>query len=160
MNPSPSVRTDQASLEIQAPPDVIYEALRDPDKLISWLPPGDMSGRALAYDLRPGGRYRIALTYGASAPAGAGKTADRTDISAGNFLSLEPGRSIVQSVQFESADAAVAGEMTISWSFQPTAAGTRVTVTAENVPAGISTAAHDAGLRSSLENLARFCTRR
>jgi len=151
-------RTDRASLEVAAPAEVVYAAFAEPDKLMAWLPPGGMTGRALAYDFRLGGRYRIALTYGASAPAGAGKTADRTDISAGTFLSLEPGRSIVQSVEFESADAAFAGEMTISWSFQPTPAGTRVTVTAENVPAGISQADHDAGLRSSLENLARFCT--
>ena len=131
-------RTDRATLEVPASPDTVFAAFAEPDKLIAWLPPGGMTGRALAYDLRPGGRYRFALTYGASAPAGAGKTADRTDISAGNFLSLEPGRSSVQSVQFESADAAVAGEMTISWSFQPTAAGTRVTATADIVPAGIS----------------------
>ncbi len=31
-----------------------------------------------------------------------------------------------------------------------------VTVTAENVPNGISRADHDAGLRSSLDNLAGF----
>jgi len=35
------------------------------------------------------------------------------------------------------------------------ATGTRVTVRAENVPAGIRKQDHDAGLRSSLENLAR-----
>src|SRR3569623_659650 len=160
MNPSPSVRTDQASLEIQAPPDVIYEALRDPDKMISWLPPGDMTGRVLEYDFRPGGRYRIALTYGAAAPAGVGKTADRTDVSAGRFISIDPGRRIVQSVEFESAEAAFAGEMRMTWLLGPTPAGTMVTVTADHVPPGISQADHDAGLRSSLRNLARFCAGR
>lgn len=157
MNQPAASRTDQASLEIHAPPDVIYEAFRDPDKLMAWLPPDGMTGRVLAYDFRPVGRYRIALTYDDAAPAGVGKTADRTDISAGRFVSLDPGRRIVQSVEFESADAAFAGEMLVTWSFQPTALGTKVTVTAEHVPAGISQADHDAGLRSSLRNLARFC---
>jgi uncharacterized protein YndB with AHSA1/START domain len=153
------LRTDRASLEIPAAPEAVYAAFADAEKLMSWLPPGGMTGRALGYDFRPGGRYRIALTYDASAPAGSGKTADRTDVSAGRFVRLEPGRTIVQSVEFEAADAAFAGEMTITWSFDRIARGTRVTVTAENVPAGISQADHDAGLRSSLENLARFCTR-
>jgi len=144
-------------MEIAASPQAIYAAFSAPQKLMAWLPPGGMTGRALEYDFRPGGRYRIALTYDASAPAGVGKTADRTDVSAGRFVALEPARTIVQSVAFESADAALAGEMIITWSFEPTPAGTRVTVTAENVPAGISQADHDAGLRSSLQNLARFC---
>lgn len=121
-----------------------------------WLPPSTMTGRALEYDFREGGRYRIALTYDEAAPAGAGKTEGRTDVSNGRFLAIEPGRRIVQSVEFESTDAAFAGEMLLSWLFEPTAAGTKVTIKAENVPAGISQTDHDAGLRSSLENLAKF----
>lgn len=62
----------------------------------------------------------------------------------------------MQSVEFESADAAFSGEMTMTWSFEPESAGTRVTITADNVPAGIGKADHDEGLRSSLENLARY----
>jgi hypothetical protein len=46
--------------------------------------------------------------------------------------------------------------MIMTWSFEAAGAGTRVTITAENVPPGISQADHDAGLRSSLENLARY----
>ena len=62
----------------------------------------------------------------------------------------------MQSVEFESADLAFAGEMVVTWSFEALPAGTRVTVTAENVPPGITQADHDAGFRSSLGNLARF----
>jgi hypothetical protein len=46
--------------------------------------------------------------------------------------------------------------MLMTWVFEPTPAGTKVTITAENVPSGISPADHDEGLRSSLENLAKF----
>ena len=115
-----------------------------------------MTGRALEYDFREGGRYRIELTYGDDAPSTAGKTTGRTDVTAGQFLSLDPGKRIVQSVEFESTDAAFAGEMLLTWTFEPFATRTLVTITAENVPPGISKADHDAGLRSSLENLARF----
>jgi uncharacterized protein YndB with AHSA1/START domain len=152
-------RTDSASIEIAAAPEAVYAALADPAKLIRWLPPGTMTGRVLEYDFRAGGRYRIELTYGEGVPAGAGKTTSRSDVSTGRFLALQPNRSIVQSVEFESADADVAGEMMMTWSLEPTATGTRVTVTAEHVPPGISQADHDAGLRSSLENLAAFLAR-
>lgn len=70
-----------------------------------------------------------------------------------------PGRRIKQSVEFESSDAAFAGEMMMTWSFDAVPDGTLVTVTAENVPRGISKQDHDAGMQSSLENLARFVER-
>ena len=79
-----------------------------------------------------------------------------TDITAGRFLALEPGRRIVQTVEFESADPAFAGTMVMTWTLEPTPDGTEVTVSAANVPSGISAEDHAAGLASSLENLARF----
>ena len=88
-----------------------------------------------------------------------GKTTDRTDVTHGRFLELVPGRRVTQSVEFESSDAAFSGVMTLTWSFDDAPRGTRVTITANNVPRGISKADHDAGLRSSLENLAAFVER-
>src|SRR5688500_15320341 len=120
-DPSSDRRTDTASLEIAADPATVYAAFADPATLMKWLPPGTMKGQALEYDCREGGRYRIALTYDDAAPTTAGKTADRTDVSTGRFLSLEIGRRIVQSVEFESQDAAFAGEMIMTWSFEPSA---------------------------------------
>jgi uncharacterized protein YndB with AHSA1/START domain len=149
-------RTDSASLTVSAGPDAIYGAFADPAALVQWLPPGDMTGRVLEYDFREGGRYRIELTYGAGVPGMAGKTTARTDVTTGRFLSLESGKRIVQSVEFQSTDAAFAGEMIMTWRFEAAPAGTLVTITAEKVPSGISKADHDAGLRGSLENLARY----
>ncbi|HET9930871.1 MAG TPA: SRPBCC domain-containing protein, partial [Polyangiaceae bacterium] len=133
-------RTDSASIEVRAAPGEVYAAFADASKLMRWLPPGTMTGRALEYDFRENGRYRISLSYDAATPAGVGKTEERTDVSSGRFLVLEPGRRIVQSVEFESAGDAYAGEMLMTWSFEPTAMGTKVTIRAENVPAGISQA--------------------
>jgi uncharacterized protein YndB with AHSA1/START domain len=151
---APGGRTDTASLVIAAKPHTIYRAFADPDALMAWLPPGNMTGRVLEYDFREGGRYRIELRYDEAGPD-AGKTSERTDISSGRFLSLKPGERIVQSVEFESTSASFAGEMVMTWTFEPLDEHTRVTITAEDVPAAISKADHDAGLRSSLENLAR-----
>ena len=151
-------RTDSASRLVDAPPSAAYRALLDRAALVTWLPPEGMTGRVLEFDVRTGGRYRLELAY--QAP-GAGKTSAGTDISSGRFLELEPDRRIVQSVEFESDDAAFAGEMIMTWSFEETSDGrTEVTVTAENVPAGISKADHDAGLASSLENLDRYLSAR
>ena len=114
-----------------------------------------MTGRVLEYDFRDGGRYGIELRY-EDGTSTSGKTTGDTDVTRGRFVELVPGRRIVQSVEFESTDSAFSGEMTMTWSFEPAPAGTMVTVTADNVPSGISEADHDAGLRSSLDNLARF----
>jgi uncharacterized protein YndB with AHSA1/START domain len=153
-----SRRTDRASLVVSAPPEEVFRAFTDAEALMSWLPPGTMTGRALEYDFRVAGRYRIELTYGQAAPAAAGKTTGRTDVSQGRFVTLEPGRRIVQTVEFDSQDPAFAGEMVITWELEPLGAQTRVTVSAANVPPGISKADHDAGLRATLDNLARYCT--
>jgi uncharacterized protein YndB with AHSA1/START domain len=155
-DPDAQGRTDTASLVVAARPDAVYRALADPDALIAWLPPEGMTGRVLDYDFREGGRYRIELTYDDSAREGEGKTTGRTDVSTGRFVSLEPGTRIVQSVEFESTDPSFAGHMIMTWSFEALSAGTCVTITAENVPPGITQADHDAGLRSTLENLARY----
>jgi uncharacterized protein YndB with AHSA1/START domain len=116
-----------------------------------------MNGRALEYDFREGGRYRIELTYPPDSATSKGKSAERTDISTGRFVALDAGRRIVQTVEFESENDAFAGEMTMTWTFEPTADGTRVSVRADNVPSGITEADHHEGLQSSLGNLAEFC---
>ncbi len=56
-------RTDTASRVIAASPDRVYAALVDPDALVEWLPPETMSGRFERFDARPGGSYRMVLTY-------------------------------------------------------------------------------------------------
>ncbi|MCW5806080.1 MAG: SRPBCC domain-containing protein [Deltaproteobacteria bacterium] len=154
----PVGRTDTGSIVIAAPADAIYRAFADPAALMAWLPPGNMTGRALAYDFRPGGSYRIELAYRDDT---AGKTAGNVDVSTGRFVALEPGRRIVQSVEFESADAAFGGEMIMTWTFEPLGEReTRVAIVATNVPAGVSEEDHATGLRSSLDNLARYVTGR
>jgi uncharacterized protein YndB with AHSA1/START domain len=149
-------RRDTALRVVESTPDAAYKAFVDPGALMAWLPPGNMTGRTLDYDFREGGRYRIELTYEDDTANHAGKTTGRTDISSGHFVSLVPGKRIVQSVEFESDDASFGGEMTVTWTFEPASDGTRVTVTAENIPSGINQKDHEAGLQDSLNNLARY----
>jgi uncharacterized protein YndB with AHSA1/START domain len=146
-------RTDTASRVIAAPPQRVYAALVDPEALVAWLPPSGMTGRFERFDLRPGGSYRLVLTY--TEPAGApGKSTGDSDIVEGRFLELVPETRVVQASDFVSDDPAFAGTMTMTWEVTSGDGGTRVDVTAEGVPDGISAEDHAAGMASSLANLA------
>ncbi len=152
------VRTDTASRVIAAAPEAVYAALVDPDALTAWLPPDGMSGRFERFDARPGGSYRLVLTY-ADASTARGKSTANSDIVEARFVELVPGVRLVQAVDFVSDDPANAGTMTMTWELTPIDTGTRVDIRAEGVPAGISAEDHAAGLASSLANLASFLGR-
>ena len=151
-------RTDTASRVIAAAPEAVYAALVDPDALTAWLPPDGMSGRFERFDARPGGSYRLVLTY-ADASSARGKSTADSDIVEARFVELVPGVRLVQAVDFVSDDPANAGTMTMTWELTPIDTGTRVDIRADDVPAGISAEDHAAGLASSLANLASFLER-
>jgi uncharacterized protein YndB with AHSA1/START domain len=145
-------RTDVASRVVSASPERVYAALVDPDALTAWLPPDGMSGRFERFDARPGGSYRLILTYadGSTAP---GKATADSDIVEARFVDLVPGVRVVQAVDFVSDDPALSGTMLMTWEVAAVDGGTRIEIRADNVPAGISADDHAAGLASSLKNL-------
>ena len=147
------LRIDTASRIIAAPPEAIYRAFVDRDALLAWLPPEGMTGEMLEFEPRPGGAFRMALHYSVPGP---GKTTEDTDMVESEFAELVPGHRVVQLVRFRSDDPAFAGTMRMVWDLEPADGGTRVIILAEDVPPGISKEDHDTGLRSSLENLARY----
>jgi uncharacterized protein YndB with AHSA1/START domain len=151
-------RTDTASRVIAAPLERVYAALVDPGALIAWLPPEGMSGRFEHFDARPGGSYRMVLTY-ADATGAPGKATSDSDIVEGRFLDVVPGARVVQAVDFVSDDPAYAGTMTMTWEVTAVDAGARVEIRADDVPDGISAEDHAAGLASSLANLAAYLER-
>jgi len=148
-------RTDTASRVIAASPGRVYAALVDAAALTSWLPPDGMSGRFEYFDARPGGSYRLVLTY-ADASTAPGKATADSDIVEARFVDLVPGALVVQAVDFVSDDPANAGTMTMTWELTAVDDGTRVDIRAEDAPAGISADDHAAGLSSSLANLATY----
>ena len=140
---------------IGAPLARAYAALVDPDALTTWLPPDGMTGRFEHFDLRPGGSYRLILTYADDSQA-PGKATAGTDVVDARFVDVVPGVRVVQAVDFVSDDPAFAGTMTMTWEVTAVEGGTRVGITAADVPAGISAEDHAAGLESSLANLASY----
>ena len=148
-------RTDRASRVIAAPPGRVWTALVDPGALIAWLPPGGMTGRFERFDARPGGSYRLVLTY-SDASAAPGKATADSDVVEARFVDIVPGERVIQAVDFVSDDPAYAGTMTMTWQITAAGAGTRVDIVAEGVPDGITAQDHAAGLSSSLANLAAY----
>ncbi len=146
-------RTDSASRVIAAPRTTVYNALLDRESLEIWLPPEGMRGRIETWDPRPGGGFRMVLTY-LDPTDSPGKTTDATDIAEVEFAYLVPPERVVQRAVFEADDPSFAGTMTMTWHFTAAGAGTQVTVIATGVPPGIDQADHEAGIASSLANLA------
>lgn len=143
---------------IAAPPDQVYAALVDPEALTAWLPPAGMTGTFERFDPRPGGSYRLVLTY-VDAAGARGKATAASDIVESRFVDLVPGVRVVQAVDFVSDDPAYAGTMTMTWQVAEVDGGTRVDIVADDVPDGITADDHAAGLDSSLANLAEFLER-
>lgn len=148
-------RIDKVSRVIHASPSVVYDAFAQPGALERWLPPLGMTGTMLAFDFREGGFYRMLLTYHRPHQA-PGKTSEHSDEVEVRFIRLITDKRIEQVVNFNSEDPAFAGEMKITWTFEEVEWGTGVTVCCENVPVGIRPEDHEAGLTSTLENLAVF----
>lgn len=151
-------RTDSASRVVKAPLTRAFEALVDPRALAEWLPPTGMTGRFDHFDARPGGSFRLILTY-TDPPATGGKFAADSDIVEGRFLEVESDDRVVQAVEFDSDDPAFDGTMTMTWTVTRVDGGTRVELRADDVPPGISAVDHEAGMNSSLNNLADYLTR-
>ena len=148
-------RTDRAARIVDTPVARVFDALVDRDALEAWLPPAGMTARFERFDPRPGGSYRLVLTY-AQAPDSSGKSSADSDVVEARYVDITPGERVVQAVDFQSDDPAFAGTMTMTWAVQQVEGGTRVEIVADDVPDGISAEDHAAGLNSSLDNLAHY----
>jgi hypothetical protein len=108
----------------------------------------------LEFDPRPGGHYRMVLRYDDKTIAG--KSGGSTDEVSVRYTDLVAGALVAQEVDFISDDPQFAGTMTMNWIIEDRPEGALVIIRAYNVPEGIGAADHQEGLRSSLDNLARF----
>ncbi|HKG26117.1 MAG TPA: SRPBCC family protein [Thermomicrobiales bacterium] len=152
---SPSANAGTTRL-INAPREALYRAFTDPDALVVWQVPGEMTGKVHAFDARVGGGYRMSLFYPASEGEARGKTAAREDRYTARFVELAPPSRIVEAIAFDTTDPAFAGEMVMTVTLAERGGGTEVTIAFDNIPPGIGPEDNDAGTRSSLAKLARY----
>jgi uncharacterized protein YndB with AHSA1/START domain len=146
-------RVDRASRLIKATPQAIYRAHLDPEAIATWRPPKGMTAEIHAFEPYEGGLYRMAFVYLGD---GQGKTSEKADVFEGRFVELTPDQRIVERVAFESSDPRFAGTMTITTTLTPEGEATRVDVAISDVPPGITPQDHQAGMDSSLANLAAY----
>lgn len=140
---------------IRARADDLYRAFTDPDVLVAWLPPAEMTGTIHEFDPRVGGGYRMSLFYPPGEEHFRGKTAANEDLVVVRFVEMTPPRRLVETVSFVTSDPPMKGEMTQTITIDEVAGGTKVTVTFENLPPGLRPEDNDTGARISMEQLAR-----
>ncbi len=139
----------RVSRQVKAPRARVYNALVDPNAIAKWKVPSGMTCHVHSFDGREGGRFRISLTC--DAPTGVGKTTARTDTYHGRFV---PNERVVEVDEFETADPALRGEMTITLTLTDAESGTEVVGVHEGLPPGVSVADNEAGWRMALARLA------
>ena len=131
-----------------------YSALVDSNAVATWMMPTGMTSHVHAFVPREGGCFRISLTY--DAPTGTGKTTAHTDTYHDRFVKLVPNEQVIEVVEFETADPAIRGQMTITISLADADYGTDVLAVYDGLQHGLSSADNEAGWRSSLAKLAAF----
>lgn len=139
---------------IRAPRARVYRALLDAEAVRQWMVPDQMTSHIHSFDAREGGTFRISLTY--DLPTTAGKTNPQTDSFHGRFLKLVPDTEVVQVVEFETDDPAMAGEMTITYVLVDADGGTDLVGVHENLPPGVPPADNELGWSMSVDKLAKL----
>jgi uncharacterized protein YndB with AHSA1/START domain len=153
----PAESTTTVSMVIRAPRQLVYQACTDPQAITQWRVPNGMDARMHQFDFREGGTYRMSLSYRDAQHPAAGKSTEHTDTFRGRFHQLQPGHQIVETIEFESADPAFAGEMTITTTLADVPEGTRVTILCRHIPPGINPRDNETGTKQSLQKLALLC---
>lgn len=146
-----ATRIDRVERTIAASPDRVWRELSDARRLERWLPPEGARAEVHAFDLRPGGEFRMTLHF---PPGVSGKAGPQRDEVVGRIVAVDAPRRLEWEVEFPSRDADNAGTMRMRWDLAATGAGTQVTVQAFDPPSGIDAAVHEKALAGSLDHLA------
>jgi uncharacterized protein YndB with AHSA1/START domain len=144
----------RTSRHVNAPRANVYSALLDARAVATWMVPNGMTSHVHAFDAREGGLFRISLAY--DEPTGTGKTTAHTDTYHGHFVKLVPNEQVVEVMEFETADAAMRGEMMVTFTLTGAGEGTDVLAVHDNLPPGLSPADNETGWRMALDKLAAF----
>ncbi|HET9215588.1 MAG TPA: SRPBCC domain-containing protein [Terriglobia bacterium] len=139
---------------IAAPPGVVYRALLDPRLIERWRVPTGMHATVHEFEPRVGGRFRVSLTY--ESPGQSGKTTATTDTYRGTFRELVPDALVVETLEFETTDPNMQGQMCITTELEASEQGTLLVATHEGLPPGLSLRDNELGWRDSLGKLAEL----
>jgi uncharacterized protein YndB with AHSA1/START domain len=127
--------TTRVNQHVNAPRERVYRALLDADAVQAWRVPAGMTSEVHTFEPWEGGAVRISLTY--EEPTRTGKTTAHTDTYHGRFVKLVPNEQVVETVEFETGDMAMQGEMTIAITLADADGGTDVGAVHDGVPPGV-----------------------
>jgi uncharacterized protein YndB with AHSA1/START domain len=144
----------RVSRHVSASRAAVYRALLDAGAIAKWRVPSGMSSHVHEFDAREGGPFRVSLTY--DAPVGTGKSAPHTDTYHGHFVKLVPNEQVVEVFEFETADPALRGVMTMTTTLTDADGGTDVHIVHEGIPDSVPAADNETGTRMALANLAQL----
>ena len=130
-----------ASLDLPVGPDEAFELVTDPERLRRW------AAVCATVDLRAGGSWSWLVTPGQSHLAG------------GTVREVEPGRRLVLGWGWDGDESLPPDASTVTVTIDPTADGSRLTVTHAGLPTPESVAGHAAGWEHYLERLERLAVK-
>jgi uncharacterized protein YndB with AHSA1/START domain len=129
----------------------VFAALVDVDARTIFLPPMGMSGVFEWFDAKPGGGYRMVLSYDDASTVG--KSEANTDVVDVRFVAVDPPARLVEEADFAADDPLFRGTMKMTWTLETVPTGTLVTITAADVPDGIDSTDHRRAFASTIANL-------
>ena len=147
-------KTTQVSCYIKASREKVYRTLLDSEGVQHWMVPDGMASEVHVFDARVGGRLRVSLTYDSIAETG--KSSAHTDTYHGRFVELIPGEKVVQTLEFETSDPRMMGEMQVTYELTNVSGGTNLRAVHDCVPDGVSAEDNELGWRMSLDKLRRL----
>ena len=142
---------------VRAPRPAVYRALVDAEAISAWRVPDDMTSRVHEFEPREGGRFRVSLVY--DDPGREGKSGARTDTYHGHFAALETDRRVIEVIEFDSADPATRGAMTMTTTLTDADGGTEVVIEHYGIPDSVAPADNETGTRMALAKLAAYVER-
>jgi uncharacterized protein YndB with AHSA1/START domain len=143
-----------ATTLVRAPRSAVYAALLDPIAVGTWRVPDDMVARIEEWEPVEGGRFRVSLTYRAEDRTG--KTEGATDTYSGHFARLVPAEQVVEKLAFDTSDAELADEMTMTFTLRDADGGTEVELHHEGLPDVVPPEDNATGTRMALTKLAAY----
>ena len=154
--PASVLRVDstRATRWVRAAPADVYRALLDPFAVAAWRVPNGMTATIHQFDAREGGRFRISLHPGGLSAGN--ETLERSQTFRGRFSRLVPGELVVEAIQFESPDPAMAGTLQITTELREADGGCEVTMIYDDIPAGADRDADEVAIQMALVRLAAW----
>jgi uncharacterized protein YndB with AHSA1/START domain len=128
---------------IQAPPDKVYAALTDPDKMLRWWSPDAGPTIEATTDVRPGGRFEVTFR----AEDGKAHT------NYGTYREVVIDRKLVFTWHWRASSE---HESLVTILLEPWHGGTRLTLVHEGLPTDADRDDHRDGWSSGLEKLSRL----